>query len=121
MTTFRFDWTKEPRDSFLNWFVPVAVGGSDIVALNLKDPDWTTHIELTMQVNGVEVNAQRFMERVRENMHYYAQSYAADLVNEIGRLDEATQILEDVGNHVRGEVINRLREHGVELPERDES
>lgn len=120
--TFKFNWQKEP-EGFLKWLIPHVLPKDDPKATMSavdqlsKATDKFTNVELTMLINGIKVDARRFLTRVEQNMEYYARQEAARMLNEIAGFDEVQERLDTIRMHFISEVESTFRKHGIELPE----
>lgn len=120
---FVFDWQKEGRNSFLHWFLPtVMVGTHDNGVMDelSEKTDKFTDVHLQILINGVEVNAEHFLESVEANIKAGAKDEARRMLDDVGGLDQ----LEDRINLIRQPLINKvenaLAEMGIELPNSDD-
>jgi len=121
MTEFRFDWQAAP-EGFLKWLLPVLVAnrrGEDQFDELSKITDKFTDVRLTIQVNGLEVDAENFLNGVEHNMEYYAKVEARRLLDEVGRFDDLEDLLASAKRTVMQDVEQRLSAAGIELPDRE--
>lgn len=119
---FVFDWAAQPHSSFLHWMLPHLLPDGqqpDIVERISEASKKLSEIELTVLVNGIEMNAERFMESVDRNMRFHASREARRMVDEFGGLPELEDTLRQVGRSVRRAVEQRMAEAGIELPDSD--
>lgn len=118
--TYKFDWQKEP-EGFAKWLIP------SVIPRNFKQFDELSkatdkfrNVELTILVNGFEMDAQKFLEGVDVNMSHFALKEAARMLSEIGGFNELQERLDTIRTHMIEQVERTMREHGIELPEWDD-
>lgn len=115
--SFTFDWQAAP-EGFLKWMLTCLVRDHDIEGLG-EATDKFTKCELTIQVNGVPVNAENFIEGVERNMDYYTEREAKKLVASLPRLDKIRDDLEDAERAMRGALREGLAQAGIHMEEDD--
>jgi hypothetical protein len=119
--TFRFDWQAEP-DGFLKWLLPVVIPVSqkaDLIEQLSAATDKFTNVELTIQVNGIQVDAQAFLTAVERNMDHSVSAEARRLLDEIGKFEDLHELLRDAERAARRSIEQRLTDAGFELPDSD--
>lgn len=82
--TFKFDWHARDED-FVKWlFVHLIANktGTDQFDQLSAATDKFTNVKLTMQVNGIELDAQRFIESVEDAYRQHAENTAKRMVDE---------------------------------------
>lgn len=119
--TFTFDWQAEARKSrgsFLEWLIPELV-----TCLEWHGKSWElirerskgyTDVQLTIQINGVEVDPKSFLEGVESNMTHQAQRGAEELVGSITDLEALHDSIDELASGVRDKVRELLRANGIE-------
>jgi len=121
---FRFDWQKEPENSFWKWFLPHVlaqvpdVPGQEEMTMDdfEKLTNRYTDIRLTVQVNGVPVPTEHFMESVENNVKWAARAAAKEMYKRAG-LGRLYDVVHDLQDEVREMVVTKFAEIGIELPE----
>ena len=101
-----FDWQDAEHDSFVKYVITTLIADKtkeEFDELSNLTNKWTD-IELSIFINGIEVNAQAFLDGVDRNMHYYAKDYAKDLVHEKLNI-EAIDQLNDVIKATKKRII----------------
>jgi hypothetical protein len=110
---FQFDWQARGED-FVKWmFVHLIAekhGVDHSPKIDFEELSDATNgfrnVQLTMQVNGIEVNAQNFIESVENAIKQYAEQAAQQIVAEsIPDLEE----LQDTVYHAQKAIADRLK------------
>lgn len=85
-----FNWKDVGQDDFLKWLVPHLLTGEDEKKqLELSEAtEGFTNVELTMQINGIEVDASHVIERFNQNIGQF-------VIGEIGPYLQAKLRFED--------------------------
>ncbi len=115
-----FDWHAEQaldRDSLLTWLVPTAMRQQDMDELS----DLTgrfTNCRLTMQLNGVDLNARAFLDGIARNIEHAITREAERLIADAD-LDAVQEAVEDARVAIRETLIRRLAAAGVEIRSED--
>lgn len=115
-TAFVYDWQRDD-EGFLKWMLPCLITGINKEVFDqLSDSTnkWT-HIELRIQVNGVDVPAENFLSSVKRNMTYYANQEAQRLVSEIPELRRLHDLMEEADMALRQRLAQILTDAGVEI------
>ena len=114
---FKFDWQARNED-FVKWmFVHLIadqrkVDNFDELSNATKG---FTNVEITMQVNGVEVNAQNFIESVEEAYKQHAERAAKQMVDDaIPDLWDLREAVDDAQHALTRKLREAMRENGVE-------
>lgn len=118
---FVFDWQAQP-EGFLKWMIPNLITGishARFSQLSSATDGWRS-VVLTIQINGVPVPAQQFVEGVERNMEHYATEEARRLLSEAGRLDDLGDLVRDVEREVSATIRRRLAAAGIYLEEDDD-
>jgi len=122
----KFNWhdeSRRDRTSFKSWLVtnlisPVSRDKDQFDAIS-KATDKFTNVEITMQINGIEVPTEQFVDGIESNMNYLTEKSAKEQVRDMTDLVE----LEDAISALRFELTNKVYElankNGIEL-EREE-
>lgn len=126
---YTFDWhelddySQKKIDHFLKWLVPTVLADSVVAEEIAEASDRYTRVELTMQLNGVEVDARAFVEGCYINMQRFAQDAAVaklvevvDYADLIETTDELRRTLREVALRIaRGLGVDRgLEDLGVD-------
>lgn len=112
-----FNWHELDHDEFLSWMTITLVTQArkdDIFEkLNILTKKWTD-VNLTIQINGVEVSAENFIEGIKSNMSYWAEQKAEVKAHEIlesvrDKINEVEELLDDVAQELRRRVDTMLK------------
>jgi hypothetical protein len=113
-----FNWHDLDRDSFLAWTVTNALsakhGDPGLMERAAEASDRFRSVVLTMQINGVEVNATEFIDRVKSNMTYWSERRAKELVSESTAFPAIEDALNVARRSIESTLRAQLREAGVE-------
>ena len=117
MTEYRYNWQAEP-EGFLKWFLPTVVSAQNQAKFEeLSEATDRFHdVRVTIQINGIEVDARKFFEGCERTLEASARAEARDMLNELGDFEEVYDVLRDLRVHLRAEILNRLSRAGIELP-----
>lgn len=126
MGEYRFNWHEEEHGqngSFKSWLIPtlLADSGGDRVlfeALSEATEKWTD-VNVTVAINGIEVDPTDFFESIERNLTYLTERAAAKLVSEDARLQEIYEATEAYNRAIRWETRLALGRLGIELREDD--
>ena len=118
----KLNYFKEDREGFTAWMiinlVTQAREDGQYDQLDELTNKWTD-IDLTVQVNGVDISPEHFLKGVESNMHYWAEKKAARAVESVldGVRDEVEKV-EDILRQTEALVKSRLEsELGFSFPE----
>jgi hypothetical protein len=113
-----FDWHALDRNSFLAWTVTNAIsdrhGDRDLMDRASAASDKFRNVVLTMQINGVDVNAAEFIDRVRSNMEFWSERRARELVSESTAFPAIEDALETARLSIERTLRDQLQAAGVE-------
>lgn len=114
----QFDWQKRDED-FVKWmFVHL------IADKRQEDPRFETlssatkgftDVQITMQVNGIEVNAQNFIESVENAYRQHAERTAKDLVRDMPRMQELEDVLAEAQRQAKSAIEEAFARAGIDL------
>lgn len=96
-----FSWRELPEGNFLRWMVVHLISGdringnNDFETLSKITKDFT-EVNLTIQINGVEVPVDSFVEAIELNMNHIAKREAAEIVE--NNLDGMRDKMYDIEN-----------------------
>lgn len=96
-----FNWHELDREGFLSWMVIHIVSQSrgmpdEIFDKINKATDNFTNVDMKFVINGFEISAQDFAERVHMNMKYYARRASEDISHDLmKRLQNEVEKIED--------------------------
>lgn len=116
MTELRFSWPTE-KNQFLRWLMPTVLAGlprEEFERITELTDRWSD-VRLTIAVNGVQVDAGRFVESVKMNMDRGVADEAAKILLErtsIEAFDKAVLT-------ARRALVDQLTAAGLELCEDD--
>lgn len=121
-----FDWHAEQKaDSFLGWLVPSVLGGMREAGSDVFEPvahasDDFRDVRITMQINGIEVDAMPFIEGVNRNMRYRVGQEALRIVREDTSFGKIEDIIHGLRRQIEGHLFNELDKAGIEIPDQEE-
>jgi hypothetical protein len=124
-----FDWHAERgnhgRESFLYWMVITVLSGMrdenpDIFDRVAAATNKLADVRITMQINGIEVDARGFIDLVEQNMRHQATVEARRLLDELIDFGGLSEMVNDLQRSVQSELRHRLAGMGMELPEVDD-
>lgn len=115
--SFTFAWNSQSND-FKHWMLPNLTTGMPMEKLDelAEATDKWQHVMLTIQINGVPVSAEAFIEGVKRNMEWWAEKEAHRLLTEAAQFEKLSETLHEVERAVTWLVRRKVREAGVELP-----
>lgn len=115
----RFNYHEQDRDSFLSWTVihlitEVMKDDDQFEKLNKLTKKWT-EIDLTIQINGVEVSPKHFLEGIKSNMDFWAEQKAEAKAHEIldnvrEKVDTVEELLEDIAEELKRKINTMLKD-----------
>lgn len=92
-----FNWQKEGWDgSFLGWVFVKLVPHTDKKRFEelSKATSGFTDVKLTMQVNGIEVDTQEFIETLPKVLQAYAEKHAKTVLSELAAFEELREYIQ---------------------------
>lgn len=119
--TFQFDWQKRNED-FVKWmFVHLVAdqrSGDPKFEKLSEATNHFTEVKLTIQVNGIEVNAQNFIESVQNAYTQHAENAARQLVEEtIPDFYELREAVDTAQRALTEKLRTAMESAGVHWPE----
>lgn len=117
------DYDETKIDHFLKWLVPTVLTDSVIAERIGEVSDRYTNLVLTMQLNGVEVDARQFLEGCYGSMQRFAQDAAVaklveviDFTNLVETADQLRSTLQVVARRIARDlgVARGLAQLGVD-------
>ena len=107
---FTFNW-HDDRDSFFSWMVtslisPVAQERDNFEELSAAT-DKFRNVTLTMQINGISVPVNNFIDGIKHNMEYWATKEAERMLSEAG-FDSISDLICNVERELISTVRQRL-------------
>lgn len=125
MGEYRFNWHDEVtrRSSFKEWLIPTLLGstGNDrekFDALAEATQGWTD-VNVTVQVNGIDVDPEDFFDSVERNLSLLTADKARELVDGDERLRELGNSMSSLLRALRFEGRLALGRLGIEWDEED--
>lgn len=124
MGEFRYNWHEEQfgGSDFKAWLIPtllVGKRGTDAWDELSAATDKFTDVNVTVQINGIEIDPTDFFEGVESNMHWRSERRAVELIRDDERLRALSNTAYEVEQELRKAALDRLRELGIELQEDD--
>lgn len=121
--TFTFDYHNENQNSFLGWMlVHLTSGLSTYPALwetIQKKTKGFSQVELTMQINGIDVPVDKFIEGIENNMQFYAEQAAAAKLDAVDDIYEVSEELEALKNVLRERKRAIAEKYDIKLYDED--
>lgn len=117
---YTFDWHElddhdpEKTDHFLKWLVPTVLADSVVAEEIAEASDRYTRVELTMQLNGIEVDARAFVEGCYRNMRRFAQDAAVAKLVEVVDYADLVETIEQLRVTLQGVALQVARDLGVD-------
>jgi hypothetical protein len=118
-----FDWHKEP-EGFLRWMIVNLLThplnhatGEELTGRVAEASKDFTELTLTIQLNGVEVPTEYFVNSVKNNMDYFAERAAREMLNSIPKLAALRNRLEDFESQVNDRVTELARQLNIDQDE----
>lgn len=117
-TDFTFNWHERDED-FVKWLTTSMLGmiGNDNFAELSERSAAFTNVKLTVALNGMEVPAEEFLERLNRAMQDRVQRRVREWFEEAQPLRDVQDLMYDFEREVRGIVRRRAAELGIELEE----
>jgi hypothetical protein len=120
-----FNWHKEP-EGFLRWMVVNLLthpqdhtAGKELTGRVAEASKDFTELTLTIQLNGVEVPTEYFINSVKSNMDYFAENAAKEMLNKLPRFQKLRRQLEAIESAAVEEITNVAREEGFDWDPED--
>lgn len=117
---YTFDWhelddhDEKKIDHFLKWLVPTVLADSVVAEEIAEASDRYTRVELTMQLNGIEVDARAFVEGCYVNMRRFAQDAAVAKLVEVINYADLVETIEQLRVTLQGVALQIARDLGVD-------
>jgi hypothetical protein len=106
----QFDWKNLPQNDFKRWLLVNLLasdpGDRDLIAELSELTDHYTNVEVTMQINGVEIDANKFFGYVEYTMDQRVEHGIKQIVEETPELDEFAETVRQTDK----ELAAKLRE-----------
>lgn len=136
-TSYAFSWHDldqygDDEERFLRWMVVNLVVGRDATsdgdagfARDLLDrvsaaSDGFKNVELTVQLNGIEVNARYFVQQVQANMELHTRREAENLLDSCARATELLELTRTIQRALRDRAHEVAAKVGVRLRDDDD-
>lgn len=117
----KFDWHNEP-EGFFKWLLPhILVSKNHDLIDELSDKtDKFTDVQLTIQVNGVELDAQHFMDAFLAWTESGIKNFAKEMVQEplselVPDLQQLQETVQNAERAIRNEIQKKLKAAGIEI------
>lgn len=113
----RLNYFENDRESFESWMIITLVTQArkdgQFNQLNTLTKKWT-EVDLTVQINGVEVSPENFLEGVKSNMHFWAEQKAETKAHEVldsvrEKVDEIDDLLTEVADELKRKIDIMLK------------
>jgi hypothetical protein len=117
--SYTFDWHAEGRDSFVGWalvHILPPMTNEQMGKLS-EETDKFTNVTLTIQVNGIEMDAKPFLDGIDRNMEHFAKVEARKMVAAMTKLNRMDRLMEFLQEQVELVAREELRDAGIEIPE----
>lgn len=118
---WRYDWQAAPTDSFQDWLLPVLLASANESKLTeLTDATSEfTDVVLTIQVNGVEVDAERLVRRLEQERDQAVKIAARAMLDSVG-FGDLERDFRQAEVAFRTALELRLQAAGIALPESED-
>lgn len=122
MTTHTFDWHAEPDGSFLHHALLMMMPdpGEDhrdrFNELGEATENFT-RVELGVTVNGIPMDAEKFMRRLSETVESNIKYEAEKIIQEMPRLHQLYETVQDFERAFKERVFALAAEAGIEMRE----
>lgn len=120
-----YDWQKMGRTEFLHWILPVVLGDllqrEGVERLSQATTNFT-EVTMTMQINGIEVDAEAFIDATQRHMRACVETEAARLVEEAPereKLQTANEAVSQVLADAHDSIKRLYEAAGVVFPRDD--
>lgn len=115
---FVYDWQNEP-EGFKKWLLPTVLGDviqDDAVIDDLltRTDNWH-NVRFVVVVNGIEVDAERFLNVLERTIEWSAEKAARRRVDAIRDLTALREVVDRVTAQLEDAVSTVAAEHGIEL------
>lgn len=114
-----FNWHSEPEGWRKNLLINVVPQDKETFEQLSAATEKFTNVTVTMHVNGIEVDVDKFLDRIQSQFDWSVEARAKELVREVVRFDELQQTISDVEHAVKRDCYDKLRKLGVEIHEDD--
>lgn len=126
MSALTFDWHKENRESFRSWIVINLIAystspgkGEEFFDKVKEASDNFTNCEITIQINGIEVDAEQMLDRIAENMEWQAERKAKEIVKQLPGFSDIEEALEIASKAIKKKFLGELKNLGISVSEDD--
>ena len=121
MGEYRFNWHETGEEDFQRWLIPTILADlpreqSRFDELSELTRNWSD-VNVTVQINGVEVDPAGFFTSIERNITYLTEREAARLVGDNARLSEIHSVLDTFERVIRREARMALGSLGIDLQE----
>ena len=107
-----FNWHEEDRDSFLSWMYINLVVGEDFDEIG-ELTDKSQNVDLTILINGKEMDVDYFVSSIERNMIHLAELRAMEILRENARLTAIEDMVGSLTSAIRQSINDATR--GTEL------
>lgn len=116
--SYKFNWHDESRGDFWSWIVVMMVSRDretgDKQFEHISDiTNKFTECEITMQLNGIDVDAKALLERLRDNMEHEATKEAQRIVRSLPHFNEIEEVLSDAQHAIQRDLLGSLQRIGI--------
>lgn len=119
--SFTFDYHQEGYDSFLGWMLISMVArqremGDDEFFDKLKEASaGFSNVEMSITINGLEVNVPSFLDRLQDVLNYKAETAAQEKLQCIPVIDDLEQQIGELRDFFRTWKYKVARENNISL------
>lgn len=123
MGEYRFNWHETGQDDFQRWLIPTILADlpreqSRFDELSELTGNWSD-VNVTVQINGVEVDPTGFFTSIERNLTYLTEREAERLVRGNDRLNEINSVLTTFERVIRFEAGLALGRLGIDMREEE--
>jgi hypothetical protein len=109
-----YNWQAEP-EGFLKWLLASIIPkNSDFEKLS-DATDKFSNIELSISVNGIEMDAEAFLNGVQRIMNHNVELEANSLLSQFGRFDELREMLDAAEYAAKKAIEDELTKNGISI------
>jgi hypothetical protein len=74
-----------------------------------------------MQLNGNPLDAERFIERIQQNMDHAVEVEARKIVSEVTNLDQIEEVFAGIRKDIQRKLRRQLLDVGMDISEEDDA
>ena len=114
-----FDWHAEPEGWKKHFMISALPQGKEVFEQLSVATDKFKNVEVTMFVNGIPVDAEKFFDSLKMNYDYAVGAKAQQPCQEVANLDDLSDTLDAMQSAIKRHLRKELESAGVEIREDD--